>query len=824
MDTQKNNIGKIFNKLKNSWFVLLIIWLLLPDMMNAQFNDTVYIEMLKFPVINHKKDVSELSDTMTLRFNLVKNWGTEYARKGFYLNESDSIDVKATEYVNNEKDILPITYIPGSLKKLSSDTSGNSIPSDITISLLVDYSGSISDAEFKRINEAIRSFVEKVPEGCLYYSWFSSDISESKLLTKDIFEEVTRRASKGHTALYNAIYTKLLEFDSTAQVPNMEKELQYKRNMDIARKNSKNNYLIVLTDGVNDVDKIGKYLDGDWENINSSKLLKALQKYSNKVKVFALGFGENSDNFDEDDLKRICEASGNPGGYFLVKPESILQYFKVDLADKFSEYYEIKLQNQPGKTYQGNRRRLEILIKSNNPEVPVAKGSVEYSLGAPTNQFIVGKQSIWRTITTGIFVGLILFLVVVIIMQLIIPLMKNKIFNIRYAKKYKPAKNELLIECPYCGDPLNPGDIVIAKCEHIVHKVCWNDFGHVCPEYGQNCNKGKQDYFDITDPFSKKNRKYYVKWVLFGMIGGFLSWFPYLLLKDWGFLFDFARKITETFRPDLANMNSLNLFSAKISSLILIGSTMGFFLTFFFTFIEDYRRKSMKVVGSILLRSLVGAVLGFLSFLIGGIILVWLNQPYTSFASDWIPWILFGASIGLTLSVKTTIVWKHGLMGGIISIVFCFFILYLMAGDIDYSALLISFMLFGGGLGISIATVHSRAENYYLKITQGKKNEETIPIHKWMSYQGGHNEVYIGRAFSCEIQMNWESKNPDIAEKHAKLYLNSNNIPVIVSLVSDMTTVYNDRFEMNTSKEYELYNGIIFKIGNTVFQYFEKEK
>ncbi len=72
--------------------------------------------------------------------------------------------------------------------------------------------------------------------------------------------------------------------------------------------------------------------------------------------------------------------------------------------------------------------------------------------------------------------------------------------------------------------------------------------------------------------------------------------------------------------------------------------------------------------------------------------------------------------------------------------------------------------------------------------------------------------------------MNWESKNPEIAEKHVKLYLNSNNIPVIISLEKGMKTVYNARFDMNTSKEYELYSGVTFKIGNTVFQYFEKEK
>ena len=378
-------------------------------------------------------------------------------------------------------------------------------------------------------------------------------------------------------------------------------------------------------------------------------------------------------------------------------------------------------------------------------------------------------------------------------------------------------------ECPYCGDPLNVGDPVVIKCKHVVHKVCWNDFDHVCPEYGQNCNEGKQEYFDISDPFSKKNRKHYVKWLLYGLIGGFITWFIYLLLKDTQSIYGFVKGIAEAISPQLGE-NSLDLFAAKISPLLIIGTTMGFFLTLFFSYIEDYRIKNIKVIGSILLRAIVGGIFGFLSFLVGGIILILLNEPYTSYLFDWIPWILFGINIGLLLSFKTTIVWKHGLLGGMISIVFSFFILYFLTGDFDSSALLIAFMFFGGGLGISIATVHSRAEHYFLKILQGKKNMETIPIHKWMSYHGGHNEVYIGTAFSCEIQMNWESQNVDIAEKHAKLYINNSNLPVIVSLEKGKTTMYNDRFEMNIGKEYELYSGITFKIGETVFQYFEKDK
>lgn len=789
----------------------------------SQSNDTVAIEFQEWNIPGKQ---TELSDTIILTFNLTKINGDNKIRNMF-ISESDPLTVEIEEYIGNEKDFPPIIYFDESLKLLKRremDTIEGAIPENITISLLVDHSGSISDDEFEKIQKAILAFVQKVPEGSLFYSWFSSDISASKLLTKDNFDEVTKRTVGKETALYNAIYTKLLEFDANAIIPNEDGEQEYKLNNELAERASMNNYLIVLTDGVNDVEKIPKYQTEDWEVIFKPKLNSKLRQYRDKVKVFALGFGENSDDFDEEDLKAICRANGNPNGYYLVTPDKVLEHFTVKLTDELSPDYEIKLKNPQDKTYQGKERRLVLTLKTENEYgFNIATGTLRYAKGATSFHYIVGKQSVWKIITKGLIFGIILFLVVVIIMQLIVPLIKNRIFYIRYAKKYKPPENELHKECPYCGDPINPKDIVITKCEHIVHKVCWNDFDHVCPEYGQNCNQGKQKFFDITDPFSKKNRIYYVKWVVFGLVGGFLTWFIYLLLKDINQEFDFAINVIKAINPDI-NKKDLDLFDDKISSLLLIGSTMGLFFTFFFSYIEDYRIKNIKVIGSIILRSLIGAVLGFFSFLVGGIILVLIEQPSSTLYFDWIPWIIFGSSIGLLLSFRTTIVWKHGLLGGIISIIFCFFILYLMAGDIDYSALLIAFMLFGGGLGISIATVHSRAENYYLKIVQGKKNEETIPVHKWMSYQGGHNEVYIGKAFSCEIQMNWESRNPEIAEKHVKMYLNQSNIPVIVSLENGKTTVYNDRFDMNTSKEYELYSGASFKIGNTVFQYFEKEK
>ncbi len=788
-----------------------------------------------------KQDGSELNDTMRLKFNLIKYKGTSRETRKVFYRPNDKININTVEYVGLNDRVHSPEYIKGSLKVISKGLStGEDIPSDITISLLIDRSGSINEEEMDKIKNAVKAFVESVPEGCLYFSWFHDDISSSIPLSKENFEqEADFSTSDKNTALYNAIYTKLLEFDKDSSLPNPDFEPELKKNFEIADRNSVMNYLIVLTDGVNDVENIQKYSDDGFDEVSHPRLRLALNRYKNKVKVYTLGFGKDSEAFDEEELREISRLSGNPNGYFLAKPDSILQLLKVTIAGELTPDYELKLLNPKGKTYRGKIRNLRVEIINEDVQPSRAVGSVPYFKGSATNPVTVGRNPFWGNIMKGLIAGIVFLLVIMIIIQLLIPLLKNKIFNSKYVKKYKPADNEIRKECPYCGDPLNVGEHVVEKCQHIVHKACWADFDYVCPEYGQNCNDGKQNYFDLSDPFSRKNKIYYLNWVFFGLIGGFITWIFYMVLKDTGIVKGFAENTLFMIKPhiresefielagiQISSANYIESFIDKISSIILIGILMGFFLTSFFAYIEEFRRKSWIVIGRILLRGLVGSLTGFIAFYLGSIALILLNQPQTNIAFDWIPWIIFGSGLGIVLSVKTTIHWKHGLLGGLISIIFSFLVLYFIGPDLgDNAVLTLSFMIYGAGLGFSIATVRTAAEQYFLKIIEGKKHEETIPVHKWMSYQGGHNEVYVGTGLSCEIQMNWEKDNPEIADRHAKMFINtSRNIPVIVSLDKEKLTTYDERLEMEPGKEYDLMSGNTFRIGKTVFQYYEKDK
>lgn len=343
----------------------------------------------------------------------------------------------------------------------------------------------------------------------------------------------------------------------------------------------------------------------------------------------------------------------------------------------------------------------------------------------------------------------------------------------------------------------------------------------MCPEYGQNCNIGKQDYFDIKDPFSTKNKTFYLNWVVYGLIGGLLTWLIYMLLKDYINFNRFSEKLVQWIIP-LEVEEKLN-YVRKIAPSFTVGVLMGFLLSCFFAYAEEYRRISWPVFGRILLRGIIGAAIGFLAFLVGNLIILIFKEPYKNFFIDCIPWLLFGTLMGYSLSVKTTIYWKHGLLGGLISVFFSFLIWYAMKEDLGLLAAIICFMFYGAGLGFSIATVRSTSEHYFIKILNGSKQGHMIAVHKWMSAQGGLNEVYIGKTSICEIQMNWE-KAHDVGDKHAKMYINKvRKMPVLVSLSKGNTTLYDERIEMLVGREYDLLNGVTFKIGETIFQYVEKD-
>jgi len=316
-----------------------------------------------------------------------------------------------------------------------------------------------------------------------------------------------------------------------------------------------------------------------------------------------------------------------------------------------------------------------------------------------------------------------------------------------------------------------------------------------------------------------------------GMFGGFLIWIVYKFCLNWNpdIFSGFTSQLMQLFYPDnlkevidnvaVISSNVESAFHDKITGFLLVGLLLGFMLTFLFTWINDYRQKKLNVIFYIIYRGLLGGIAGGMSFLIGAIICLAFGKGENFIWIDWIPWLLFGASTALCLSLaaKATIKWQDALVGGIISGFISFLALF-MTSVLPSFGVMLGFMLYSTGLGVSIAAKHQAATKYYL-IYKGERKEGEIAIHKWMDESGGSNEVSIGKSNHCIIQMNWDNSDK-VADKHVKLYIDKKRrVPVLKVLETDMT--YDGRTAHRDTLNY-LTNGVKFKIGNTEFQYVEK--
>ena len=476
--------------------------------------------------------------------------------------------------------------------------------------------------------------------------------------------------------------------------------------------------------------------------------------------------------------------------------------------------------NSRGRIYAGEPRVFMLQIEKNEK---TALGKKEYVIGTLVNPIVTGSSDILVKLIIGLFCGMLAFFIAYFFIQIILPylIFKTSNFDKKYVKLHKPREDEL-VKCSICLEDLIEGEEVVVKCQHIAHKYCWRENGYKCTEYGQNCKDGKQYYFDKDKPFSEVNRPYFMKWVLYGLVGGLLSWIGYQLIAFYyPLLFkNFTEFLLNNFyQGDLKDLKMVDYFSSfvtKVDALLLVGLLLGFVLSIIFSYVNEYRKKNFKVWCKMLLRGFLGMLAGFVSFVIGAVIIIACKANGIDYWIDWIPWLLFGGSLGLCLSVKTTIAWKDALLGGIISGLFSFFVLFLSKLFGSY-AVLFSFMLYSAGLGFSIVTIHYTAQKYFLKYKGQREGE--IAIHKWMSVSGGGNDVTIGKSNQCIIQMNWDN-HETIQDIHAKLYIDKKIKTPHLKIMED--NMYFNGGIVRKNSEFQLKHGITFKIGNTEFQYIEK--
>ena len=700
---------------------------------------------------------------------------------------------------------------------------GQRIPSEYTFSVLVDLS--IPETGKAKIYDAICKLVESAPDGCVYLSFFGDEVTPSVALTKDNvtkFKDSFNKSSK-KKYFFSALCVKLAEFSKSKAKfeESVKTSSDYKRNDKISQRADENpvhNNLFVFVEG-------SKCPEVETDISIGSKEVYDYQNDTTHIvpKVYAFYYTEKS--YDEDIkyvLENVCDpqVEGHKGKLKSANDMTqVLNDFMDVVKDQMYDYAFVYKATE-GKTYNG---KVRYSAEWKNDKIGDGVFDIGGKEGRSWPEHSESTVDTLMKFLIAILVTLLTIAFFFAVMKVLVPFIQSKAFEVKYYKKYVPEANVSRRICHYCKQEIQEGQSIVVKCKHIMHVHCWQQNGYKCAEYGQNCKTGIQSHVEWKELLTWKSLKDCHQ-TMAGIFAGFVSWVLYELAGRGGFE-GLSKSIVTTFYTAKESLPDLSKDCiGKTSAFLTIGLLLGFFLSMIFRYNDEYRKKDCKIALKIVGLSLLTSLIGVIAFAIGADILCSL---LSAIETTYIPWycsfpayILFSVGIALALTIKSSIPMKSALIGGGVSSIIGFIVLYFSSFARQMNMLL-DFIIYGGGLGASLVTVRMLAEKYFLVIQNGVRAGQRIPIHKWMNATGGGNKVSIGMTGDCEIQMNWEKSNK-VAKEHIQLFIDhERQLPMIKPLATGV--IYNTRAELTVGKSGVLSNGDNFKVGDTIFQYVETE-
>ena len=709
--------------------------------------------------------------------------------------------------------------------KIAELSSGQRIPAEFTFSVLVDQS--IPEEGKGQIYDAVGQLVESAPDSCVYLSFFGDEVTPSKLVTKRNLKDFKDmfHAHSDNKFFYGALYSKLAEFaENRAELEDsVHTAGGYERNETIAKRAKAamdKNLLFIFTEGnMRPADELISFMEVADYQTNASHMVP---------KVYAFYYtGEGVDENVELTLNAVSTPRDENGNAIADRQGSYMP--SDNLSHVLADFQQVvkNAMYDFAYTYRATKDKVYTGRVSYTAEWKEVKaGEGDYTIGTVETPWPIKAESTGAAITkilVALLIALLTFAFFFLIMKALVPSIKSKRFSMKYYKKYEPEANVQRRICTYCRQNIEPGQLVVTKCKHIMHVACWQQNGYKCVEYGQNCKDGIQEHVDWKEMFSKSSMRDSYQ-TLAGILAALVSWIIFELTGRGLFHGIGAGIANAFFTNEEQKQNLMEDCAGKVSAFLTIGLLLGFFLSLVFRYFDEYRKKDWKIYLKIVGLSLLSGVIGMMAFAVGGIIFCLL---LSAVGTTYIPWycslpayILFSVCVALSLTIKSSIPMKSALLGGLISAAIGFLVLISGSiGNVGWLNMLLDFIIYGGGLGASLVTVRMLAERYFLIIKNGVKAGQKIPIHKWMNATGGGNKVSIGATGECEVQMNWEKSNM-VAKEHVQLYIDPiKTLPMLKALAPGVT--YNMRTELPVNKPTVLSNGDTFQIGSTIFEYVE---
>lgn len=704
-----------------------------------------------------------------------------------------------------------------------------SMAENLSILLLIDRSSTVSDALLVAQGQMVNSIVRAMPDTRLYIAY----MMDGKVSRTERLDTLTYASShltnfyegsqSGEKNLYRSILSKLQELSGEEQtyfadVPSLPD----------FKEDKGEKIMFVFTDG-KVLNAQGEYYGGDLDyslcrNEYFKREADIRDGLRENIPIHCVYIGDPSalDETLSIDLEALCSTGKEEdmkGKFYQTLTPDSLQGLMMGTLDSLAADYRLVLVNPEGKKYDGTKLILHLALKGNEGN-ETASGEKAYGYASVQSPVTVSykDRSVWSTILIGVILGLLLVVLTYAILQYLVPFISYKRFLKKYVVPYSKVKKADAVDqkCFYCKESFENDDEIVVKCDHWVHKECWDENRNRCPEYGRHkCSKGIH-YYNQEKKSDPKNATHYLQWILGGFMAGLAAWLGFKLMDAGGVFMSLMEKITTALYPfeGEADPAVVGAMATKTAGWLQGGACLGFFLVLAFSYVLEFRKIDAKVVGMLLLRSVVGAVMGCVAFLLGTLIVILCGKEFSCWWIDWIPWLFFALATSVVVWYKTEIELKSALIGGAVSVLFSFIVMFVLTGEITS---MFSYMIYGAGLGCAIAVVHFASEKYFLRI-DGCIKERDIAIYKWMSVTGGFNKVSIGKSPKCVLQMNWDSTE-DISDRAVELYL-ENDRPYCQVLDAGVTQQGRTIPKGTTIL---LTQGSEFSIGKTRFTYIEKD-
>ena len=488
-----------------------------------------------------------------------------------------------------------------------------------------------------------------------------------------------------------------------------------------------------------------------------------------------------------------------------------------------NDTFEIKLVNPDRRIYTGEVLNLNIEMSSPADSV-ILRGKTDYCVSDEFGTFIVNGDSIESVLFKGTILCLLLILVNFIVFQYIEPWIRYRIFRKKYVTRYTGPNmnvNGILVagECYLCKAPFNKGDQIVTKCEHTMHKKCWDENEYHCPEYIGHCSKGSH-YYNASHLSDPENARYFAKWLYTGITAAFIGWIFSLITANNIVHFKTHQSFLNALLKQVGQ-TAADMVSSPIGQLPNLAATIFSCLAFLMGFIIVRHKKWKKRLAEILCRSIIVYITTFLVLEIGDVLYYFIDSELMRFFINSLIWVTVSLMFVFWISFRTSVkIKKKILFASLVCQV-----IYLVMWDSIISSYLIDirmidlFFFIGYDLLLilSIATAAPRSNRYVLK-AEGCIKTTDIALYKWFR-ANPDMIVTLGMSVDCNIQMSWDIQG-NVAPHQASIFMK--NSACYLKADESGVTLANGK-ALKEGKSVKLYHSTSFTIGTTKYTYTEMD-